>query len=150
MISQAQAYQEVYDILKNMDKKMVMKVPQKILEYIIENRDKKYKTKVKQKDLFNPDNIDDRTCNILSWLNLNYWADETEKKELNIILSNNEIKLENEKIKKFSNEIFNNSKMKDTFNRETKEEKHIIEYKENIFRKIINFIKKQMIYRKKE
>ncbi len=55
-----------------------------------------------------------------------------------------------EKIKKFSNEIFNNSKMKDTFNRESKEEKHIIEYKENIFRKIINFIKKQMIYRKKE
>ena len=142
MISQAQAYQEVYNILKNMDKKIVMKVPQKILEYIIDNRDKEYKTKIEEKDLFNPDNIDDRTCNILLWLNLNYWADETEKKELNTILNNNEIKLENEKNKKFSKDIFSDSKVINLLNEENGEEKNIIEYKEKIFiQKIFDKIK---------
>lgn len=142
MISQAQAYQEVYNILKNMDKKIVMKVPQKILEYIIDNRDKEYKTKIEEKDLFNPDNIDDRTCNILLWLNLNYWADETEKKELNTILNNNEIRLENEKNKKFSKDIFSDSKVINLLNEENGEEKNIIEYKEKIFiQKIFDKIK---------
>lgn len=141
MINQEHAYQEIYDILKNMDKQKVMKIPNEILEFIIKNRNTNYQSKVDKNDLLNPENIDERTCNIITWLNLNFWCNRKEKETINSILNQNEIKQNKAKSEKFSNEIFGENKDKITENIDNKNH-YIIKKKENIFYKIISFIKR--------
>ena len=76
------AYSEVYEILKNMDKYTVMKIPIEILENIKNNRDKKYISKIEPNDLFNKNNISEKAIEIIAWIYVNYWAEMQEKEEL--------------------------------------------------------------------
>lgn len=83
-------YAELYDILKNMDKSIVMKIPMRLLNKIVNERDKNFISKVDKNDIFNPSNISERTCNLFSWIAYTYWANDSRK-----------IKIQNH-LKKFS------------------------------------------------
>ena len=73
---------EAYKIMSYMDKDIVMKVPMEILNYIKDNRDKNYKTSIDINDIFNPDNIQQETMDLLAWIDVKFWMSEEKKEEL--------------------------------------------------------------------
>ena len=73
---------EAYKIMSYMDKDIVMKVPIEILNYIKDNRDKNYKTSIDINDIFNPDNIQQETMDLLAWIDVKFWMSEEKKEEL--------------------------------------------------------------------
>ena len=86
------AYTEVFEILKNMDRKLVMKIPIEIVKAIKDNRDLEYKVKIDKNDIFNKKNISKKALNILGWLKINYLAEKDEKIKLIQKYMKNEIK----------------------------------------------------------
>ena len=99
-------YAEVFEILSYMKKEDVMKIPVELLEFFKEERSKTYKTRIDKKDLFNPDNIAQRTVDVLAWLMIDYIADEEEKAELIRVAKENDRKSEAKKKEKYSTEVF--------------------------------------------
>ena len=75
-------YAEVYEILRLMNKATVMKIPVEVLEFIKNNRDKNYETHIDPDDIFNSNNIQPESLNLLSWLDMEFWADDETKKRL--------------------------------------------------------------------
>lgn len=86
------AYTEIFEILKNMDRKLVMKIPIEIVKAIKDNRDLEYKVKIDKNDIFNKKNISKKALNILGWLQINYLAEKDEKIKLIQKYMKNEIK----------------------------------------------------------
>lgn len=105
MISDADLYAEVFEILSCMDKQTVMKIPMEMLELLKEERNKDYVSRIDKEDLFNVNNIDQRTVDLITWFNINYWADEEEKARLIENCKENDRKTELEKIKKYGTTI---------------------------------------------
>ncbi len=116
-------YEEVYEILSQMDKSIVMKIPIVILRNIREKRNKDYISQIDKNDLFNLENMSENTKNILAWIDVNYWMNKEKKKILeNEILFRN---MEEEKLKKekYDSETFKNNreKINELFTRKNKE-----------------------------
>ena len=86
------AYTEVFEILKNMDRKLVMKIPIEIVKTIKDNRTIEYKVKIDKNDIFNKKNISKRALNILGWLQINYLSEKDEKMKLINKYIKNELK----------------------------------------------------------
>jgi len=144
-----EAYVEVLEILKHMNKKHVEKVPKKLVEFFEDNSSTEYKfdldVPLKEKKLKK------ETINLLAMLNLNYWCeDEEHKKQLLTKYHQNEIKLQEELLEKYNYDtLFKRRKAPIIQKTETEQEwVSLTEYKESFFRKIINIIKKA-IYRKR-
>lgn len=116
-------YEEVYEILSQMDKSIVMKIPIVILRNIREKRNKDYISQIDKNDLFNLENMSENTKNILAWIDVNYWMNKEKKKILeNEILFRN---MEEEKLKKekYDSETLKNNreKINELFTRKNKE-----------------------------
>lgn len=86
------AYTEVFEILKNMDRKLVMKIPIEIVKTIKDNRNIEYKVKIDKNDIFNKKNISKRALNILGWLQINYLSEKDEEMKLINKYIKNELK----------------------------------------------------------
>lgn len=141
MITDAQMYSEVFKLLSYMDKKDVMKIPLDILEFIKKEKSKEYKTKIDKNDPFNPHNIDQRTIDLITWFNISYIASEEEKENLIAICKENDRKRMAEKID-YSIPVEIKNKQIENKQKITEESKiNIIKSKENIFSKVIKFIK---------
>ena len=97
--------------------------------------------------------LKDKTKSLITMIYLNYLCDETQKKNTQLILKNNEEKYQKELREKYNpDNIFNHNQVikekKEIENyTETKQNMQMIEYKESIVRKIINKILK--IFQKK-
>lgn len=98
----SQVYSEVYEILKYMDKEVVMKVPIEILTNIKNKRDLKYKTKIDYKDIFNPNNVLPETIEILNWIDINFWMSSEKKEKLLKTVREKELKENEDKKRKYS------------------------------------------------
>ena len=92
MITDAEMYTEIYDLLKYMNKYTVMKIPVEMLEYIKKEKSSTYISRVDKNDIDNPANIDQRTINLFTWLTVNYFSTEDEKKEIYKVATENEYK----------------------------------------------------------
>ena len=136
-------YQEVYEILSYMDKLTVMKIPEDILTIIKIKRNPNFITKINKQDIFNEENVSKETIDLLCWLDYNYWMNDEQRTEIDKIKREISIEVENEKREKYNpNTIFKkNSQENNVENDIVKDELSMIEYKESIFRKIINKIK---------
>ena len=99
-------YSEVYEILKYMDKQVVMKIPIDVLNNIKKNRDIDYKTKINPKDLFNPNNVLPMTMVVMNFIDINYWMDESKKRKIINDFHNKEMKLDEQKRLKYNPNIF--------------------------------------------
>ena len=133
------SYAEVMQVLKYFDRSQVMKIPIEIIEYFKENQDENYISKIDKEDIFNKNNISRKALAILAYLNLTYWADEEEKKELLNTYRKNEYS------RTYNNDIFTSKNVKDVTDIEKDENAsknvQMIEYKESKFKKLINKIK---------
>lgn len=146
MISDANMYAEVFEILGCMNKQEVMRIPVNILEFIKQERSKTYQTRIDKQDLFNPDNIDTRTVNFLAWLMMDYMANEEQREILIKTAKENDRRKELEKSKKYSETVFGNKKEAkeniEILNGEAKEDTSIaIVEEETIIEKIVKFFK---------
>lgn len=126
-------YAEVYEILSYMNKITVMKIPIEILTLLKNKRDRSYISRIDKKDIFNKNNIEKETLDILAYFDLHYWANGEEKRALYKQYSENE----KNKYNKIYNNVFENRD-----NAEILENKSMIitERKETIFNKIKRFI----------
>lgn len=140
MITDAEMYAEVFDLLKYMNKQTVMKIPVEYLEYIKKEKSDTYVTRVNKNDIDNPNNIDQRTINLFTWLTVNYFSTDAERKEILRVATENEYK--NKFNEDAYNKIFGKTQKNETIKAEEFEKPAVI--KKSVFskiEKIINFIR---------
>lgn len=146
MIS-SNVYEEVYQILKYMDKMTVMKIPQDILNNIITRRNIDFVTKIDKNDIFNEENASKEAIDILCWIDYNYWMDENKKREIDKICREKNIKSEIEKRERYNpDNIFKNKPIDMELAEQETQTVQMIEYKEQkwyqkIFAKILKIFK---------
>lgn len=141
--STMEAYAEVDTILNLMDEKYVREIPEKLRELFKNKKAKDYSKNIVDNIPLKEQNLNKETLSILAVLNYNYWCkDEKRKKELWDIYSENERKYQQELREKYNpDDLFKKRNPEKSLNDTSKEESAIIEYKESIFKKIINKIK---------
>ena len=144
-----EAYVEVLEVLNNMDSEYIEKIPNKLIEFFINNMSKEYKFKLDMTIPFEEQKLKQLTINILAMLNLNYWCESEEhKKELLKKYYDNEMKYQEKIMEQYSAEKLFKRERKtiieeksDTNNNipqlyeETKWYSHIIKFIKRIFNK---------------
>lgn len=91
-------YEELYEVLRYMDKPTVMKIPESILRNILEKRNKEFKTRIDKNDLFKEENMSKEAVDILCWLEYKFWMSEENKKKID--------KIKNRKLKEMENKNY--------------------------------------------
>lgn len=137
------AYTEILEIMKYLPKEEFARIPQEKIGFYKENCDKDYKFVFDISKSFEEQNILKETNALIVLLFRNYFATEEQKKKLDKLLIQNEEEHQKELREKYnSDNIFKQS------NKEIVEQQEqivepvaMIEYKENIFKRIINKIK---------
>lgn len=88
-----EAYVEVLEILRHMDKKCIVKIPRDLIEFFERNASTDYQFKINNQRALATQKLKESTINILAMLNINYWCeDENHKQELLKKYYNNDIK----------------------------------------------------------
>lgn len=135
------AYKEIYEILKIFPKELVDRIPKYKLDYIKQNMNESYEYNI-TKETFDGKTMLDETAAILAILFRDYWA--TEKQKIKIINYHNtqREKMANEIKEKYDPEnVFKQRRIEQEKIDEKKENLSVVEYKENIFKKLFNKIK---------
>ncbi len=143
-----QAYSEVDTFLEMVSPEEREKIPQKLRDIFREEKDNSYKKIINADIPIIEQNLKEETLSIIALLNLQYWCEaESEKERLRNIYNENERKYQDEIREKYNPDNLFKSK---TSNIETEQIDNVsmIEYKESIFVKITNKIKK-LFYRAK-
>ena len=100
-----EAYTEVLEVLKHMDKKYILKIPKELREFFERNASKEYEFHINSKIPFEELELKEITINLLAMLNINYWCeDEVHKKELIKKYYQNDLKREEELNFKYNTE----------------------------------------------
>ena len=135
----ANAYTEVYEILKCIHKSDYDKIPKNIVELISNNRNLEYKFNYDMDKTLEEQNVSKKAKTIIAILFRDYWSTYEQKEKILKKEKHDRQKVEEEKREKFkTDKIFKKNK-----------ENTIVENqdlpvkikKENFFKKIINFIK---------
>lgn len=133
------ALAEVDEILKYIESKFISKIPKDILDVIKNNKAPNVIFKYNVTKSLIEQNVHKETLEILSYINYNFWMNETKKQQFGKIYYDNVMKIENEKRVKYNpDNLFKNINS----NIEKKEvELVIVEEKNNFISKIIKKIK---------
>ena len=135
------AYKEVIEILKYVPKESVDKIPQEMIEMFKTKMDVNYDFKIDISKEFEEQILLEETKAILANIFRDYWATPSQRKEIEAKDRYEMQKIEEEKMKKYNIDVFNqknNSKKIE----EEKEELPAEVNKEKFFDKIINFFKR--------
>lgn len=134
------AYSEVLAIINLMEEKYKNKIPNSVLQIFKDEKKENYNPVINIEESFLNQNLQRETLVILAILNLNYWCEnEQEKIDLLKEYAEND-KIKEEKLRKMYNPD-NMFKNKNTGRISENENKQLIEYKENMFKKLWNKIK---------
>lgn len=134
-------YSEVYDILNILGTDYIEKIPQELYTHIEKERNKSKINSFSIDKSIENQNIGDETLDFIAYLNLQYWTTKEERKRLIKKYSENDVRTEQELQKKYnSDNIFKESV--NTPKEMNKTQTELIEYKQNIFTRIKNWIKK--------
>ena len=135
------AYKEIYEILKIFPKELVDKVPKYKLDYIKQNMDESYEYNITI-ETFDGRTMLDETAAILAILFRDYWATEKQKDKIINYHNTQREKMANEIKEKYDPEnVFKQRRIEQEKIDEKKENLSVVEYKENIFKKLFNKIK---------
>jgi len=133
------AYKEVYTILQELNEEEYNKIPPEIIEAIRLNMNEEYEYELDEELELKDHQMLPETKAILFNLFRDYLATPEQKEK--IIRMQNEERQKNEikKQKQYNTDVFE-SKQKENSKQNEQETKQLIEYKENIFKKILNKI----------
>lgn len=136
---------EVDEILNYLSEKDLLKIPEDVRQVIKDNKDKEYVWKYDVSKELKDQNLNRDTIIILSYLNIEYLLNGEQKQLMQQIHELNEKKLEEAKAEKYGvDDLFKRNKSQQEEPKETEQiqEQALVEYKQNLFTKIINRIKK--------
>ena len=139
MNNRKNAYKEVYTILQELNEEEYNKIPLDIIEAIRVNMNEEYEYELDDELELKDHQMHPETKAILFNLFRDYLATPEQKEK--IIRMQNEERQKNEikKQKQYNTDVFE-SKQKGNSKQIQQETKQLIEYKENIFKKILNKI----------
>lgn len=143
-IETRQAYSEVNMFLELIGEEMSNQIPLKLRKFFKREMDKNYIPTIDTKIPIKEQRLKRKTIAIIAGLNLQYWCkDEERKKELLEVYSNNEKKYQEELREKYNpDNIFKKCTQENTIEEKNIENEFaLVEYKESIFKKLINKIK---------
>lgn len=128
-------YTEVFEILNLLGNEYIKKIPIELYNHIENNRDKKSVIEYDvDKDIVEQ-NISEDARNMIAYLYLQYWCTQEEKQELMKQYQQNDNLYEEKMREKYNVDIFFNKKRENI-----KSNMELVEYKENIFKKIFKKI----------
>ena len=147
MNNRRNAYTEVYTILQDLDEEEYNKIPPEVIETLDTNRNKEYEYFLDNELELKDQPMLPETKAILFNLFRDYLA--TPEQRTKIIKMQNEARQKNElkKQQMYNTDVFANKSINKTTKLNENEvktnnnEKQIVEYKENIFKRILNKIK---------
>ena len=143
MSNRKNAYTEVYTILEDLNEEEYNKIPPEVMNVIYENRNPDYCYELDDNLELKEQPMLPETKAILFNLFRDYLATQEQKEK--IIKMQNEERQKNEikKQKQYNIDVFENKNIQNKAERI--EEIQLVEYKENIFKKILNKIKRFFI-----
>lgn len=138
------ALAETEEIISKMEEGYINKIPMEIIEYIKKYKNPNWTFKYNPEKDLEEQNIHIETIEILSYLNLNYWASEEEKNYLTKLYKRNYTKHQLELKAKYSTDalFLNKQKTKKDEQLEKQEVNLQVIEESSIFSKIIKKIKK--------
>ena len=105
----AQAYSEVYEVLKYIPVSYLNKVPKDVLNIFKTKRDKNYKVQINPKLPIEDQKLQRKTLLLLAVLNLDYWCSPEEREEILNIYWKNEKANEDYMVVSEHNNLISNS-----------------------------------------
>ncbi len=146
-VEYSEAIVEVLEILQYSEDNIIEKIPKKLIEFWQRNKSATYRPNLDHSKSINEMNLKNKTKSIITMIYLNYLCDDVEKNDINLTLENNEEKYQRELREKCNpDNIFkkNNKSHEIAENvteNVTENNVAMVEYKEPIFKRIINIIK---------
>lgn len=132
-------YSEVCSIIDSMGEKYKRAIPQKIYQYIYDNREKDYQPVYDLSKPLKSQELSQRATSFVCFLHYKYWCEnETEKAKISKILEYNQKK---NKEKYNVDKIFEEKTVQKNSNENIEEQKQLVVYKENLFTKILHKLK---------
>ena len=143
-IEYSEAIVEVLEILQYSDDNIIEKIPKKLIEFWQKNKSTTYKPNLDHSKSINEMDLKKKTKSIISMIYLNYLCDGEEKNNIRLILKDNEEKYQQELMEKYnSDNIFKKHNQKQELAENVvATNMTMVEYKEPLFKKIINAIKR--------
>jgi len=140
-IEYANAYYEVLEILKCIPKKDYEKIPKEKINLFETNANKDYIFDYDPDKTLQEQNVSKIARTIIAILFRDYWATEEQRDKIKAFQNNKRYQIEEEKKQKY--EVFKNkTNIANTKEIEKTEKIQLVEYKENIFKRILVFFKK--------
>ena len=137
----SKALKEVYIILKALGEEIKEKIPENVLEFIEENMDKKYFFVLDDDIALENQDLRDETLGIISLLWRDYICSPEEKKRLKEQDAKIKISEENKLNEKYNyDDLFNKNRNRSEKIKEP-ENFALVDKKETVFDRIINFLK---------
>ena len=142
-IKTKEIYSEVYQVLNLLGNEYIDRLPKSLFNMLEEKRNINYEPKYTEGLPLNKQNIKKETLSIIALLHLNYWCENVnEKKELSQMFKNNEDRYQDELRKKYDPDNIFKKHIQEKI---IKNEISLVEYKESIFKRLINKIKSLFI-----
>ena len=135
----ARAYKEVYEILKIFPQELVSKIPQEKIRFFYNNMDNRYEYNI-SKETFDGQTMLEETKAILTILFRDYWATSKQKEKILAYENSAKNKLEEETRMKYNPDNLFKKKEDSKKHEEQIEETALVEYKDSIFKRIVNKI----------
>ena len=147
-INTRQAYSEVDEFLGLVTEEEKNQIPKKLRDFFREEKDLNYHKNINPNIPIKEQNLKEETLAIIALLMIQYWyKDESKKQKLLEVLDENERKYQEELREKYNpDNIFKNKNQNNTFDEAVPENEEIsvgmqiVEYKEPIFKRIVNKI----------
>lgn len=138
------AYSEVLEILKYISKEDYNKIPTEKLNVFITNASKDYQFEYNPEKTLDEQNVSKRAKAIIGLLFRDYWSTETQRKKIIEKQNYDRMQIEKHKQEEYRTEdIFKNRKQNNPqVENDVSNNMAMVEYKESIFKKIIEKIKK--------
>ena len=133
------AYKEIYEILRIFPKELVAKIPQEKIRFFYNNMDNSYEYNI-SKETFDGQSMLEETKAILTILFRDYWATPVQKEKILSYENIERNKLEEETRRKYNPDNLFKKKEEQNYVEAHIEETAMVEYKESIFKRIVNKI----------
>ena len=140
-IQYANAYKEVLEILKNISQEDYNKVPKGKINLFEQNANKEYIFEYDSNKTLEEQNVSKTARAIIAILFRDYWATDEQRNKIKAFQKNKRHQIEEENKQKY--EVFKNkTNIANIKEIEQAENMQLVEYKENIFKRILVFLKK--------
>ena len=139
----ANAYTEVLEILKNISQEDYNKVSKGKINLFEHNANKEYIFNYDSTKTLEEQNVSKTDRAIIAILFRDYWATDEQRNKIKAFQNNKRHQIEEENRQKYNTDIFKNrnNSAAEVIN-EQAENMQLVEYKENIFKRILRFFRK--------